>query len=401
MPKILMLTNRIPYPLKDGGSLAMHYFIEGYIEAGVTLSLLAMQTTRHFVAEEKLPRIYQQLHTFKTVLVDNAIKPIDAFCNLFSKKSYNISRFESTAYEAALIEMLQAETYDFIQLESLFLTPYVATIRKYSKAKIILRSHNIEYKIWERLTAQTTQPLKKWYLNLLTKRLRRYEMEHLHDYDIILPISDQDKAFYLSEQVKAALYTISFGIKVKTIAAANKLDIHAQPMKIYHLGAMDWLPNIEGVSWLVKEVMPLIRQANLNIQLHLAGRNMGQETRNLAATDIIIDGEVEDAYAYESDKHLLCVPLLSGGGVRIKIFEALAQGKAIVTTTIGAEGMHVKHQQELFIAADAAAFARHIIYLYHHRSIISQIGQAGQALIHREYNRTQQIDALLAFLKQQ
>lgn len=401
MPKILMLTNRIPYPLKDGGSLAMHYFIEGYIEAGVTLSLLAMQTTRHFVAVEKLPAIYQQLHTFKTVLVDNAIKPIDAFCNLYSKKSYNISRFESKAYEAALIEMLQRETYDFIQLESLFLTPYVATIRQYSKAKIILRSHNIEYKIWERLTAQTTQPLKKWYLSLLTKRLRQYEMEHLHDYDIILPISETDKAFYLQQGVKSALYTISFGIKVKPMTTRAALDLHAQPLKIYHLGAMDWLPNIEGVSWLVKEVMPIVRQAKLNIVLHLAGRNMGQETRNLAAPDIIIDGEVDDAYTYESDKHLLCVPLLSGGGVRIKIFEALAQGKAIVTTQIGAEGMQVTNQQELFIAPDAATFADHIIYLYHNRTVLAQLGQAGQALIQREYDRTQQIDALLAFLKQQ
>lgn len=393
-----MLTNRIPYPLKDGGSLAMHYFIEGYLEAGVKLSLLSMQTTRHFVDLNKLPLVYGKLSWFKTIEVDNAIKPLDALLNLFSSKSYHIARFESKKYEQALIEVLQRESFDYIQLESLFLTPYVSTIRKYSNAKIILRSHNIEYLIWKRLSIQTQQPLKKWYLKLLAKRLEQYELAHLNDYDIILPISDNDKKFYKEHQTTATLHTISFGIRINNLFNQNVLDINAPHMKIYHLGAMDWLPNIEGVIWLVKEVMPKIRAAKANITLHLAGRNMSNAIKDLAAPDIIIDGEVDNAMLYESDKHILCVPLLSGGGVRIKIFEALAQGKAVVTTTVGSEGIKVVNKKDILVAYTAQEFAEHILFLYHNRQAIESIGQSGQQVIKNQYNRDQQIKDLLDFL---
>ncbi len=171
--KILQLVNRIPFPLNDGGSLGVHYYTQGFIDAGIDLSMLAMNTTRHWVDENRLPVLYRQLDHFVTVKVDNRIRPLPALLNLFKRSSYNIDRFVTADYRNALIALLQKESFDIIQLESLFLVPYIPVIRQYSKAKVVIRQHNIEYRIWERLAAQAGNPLKQWYLALLARRLKK------------------------------------------------------------------------------------------------------------------------------------------------------------------------------------------------------------------------------------
>lgn len=398
---ILMLTNRIPYPLKDGGSLAMHYFIEGYLEAGVRLSLLAMNTTKHYTDQQSLPKVYKELTHFKTVDIDNSINVWDAFVNLFqTNKSYNIERFVSKDYETQLITLLTQDQYDFIQLESLFLAPYLPIIRKYSKAKIVLRSHNIEYKIWEKLFLQEKNIFKKQYLQLLTKRLKEYELAHINAFDIILPISNLDKAFYVANNCTSPLYTQTFGIKIKDNEGVHTPEVK-QPIKLYHLGAMDWRPNLESVKWLVYEVMPEIFKTHPEATLYLAGRNMPPSLLQSDFPNIKVIGEVEDAYSFEQDKHVLLVPLLSGGGVRIKIFQGMAIGKAVVTTPIGVEGIEVAHKEHLLVADNKEEFVKYVRFLIDRPDEIERLGKNAQTTIRGQYNRTQQIASLLDFLKTQ
>lgn len=395
---ILILTNRIPYPLKDGGSLAMHYFIEGYLEAGVQVSLIAMNTSKHFFDPQKLPQIYNQLSHFETVPVDNRVRPLGAFINLFqSGKSYNVERFDNKNFHSVLARLLTDNQFDFVQLESLFLTPYVPTIRAHSKAKIILRSHNIEYKIWERLYLQEQKRFKKSYLKLLTKRLRKYELEHMEDYDIIMPISEVDRDFYIIQGLKVPIYTQTFGIKINNQKAV--LDIKAPNVKLYHLGAMDWKPNLEAVNWLVYDIMPEIFKTHPYAKLYLAGRNMPHSLLNTSFPNIEVVGEVEDAYEFEKDKHVLLVPIMSGSGVRIKIFQGMAIGKAVITTPVGVEGIDLSHKEHLLVADNKTEFIEYIRNLLDNPEEIIKLGTQGAKLIRENYNRDHQIQGLLEFLK--
>jgi glycosyltransferase involved in cell wall biosynthesis len=395
---ILILTNRVPYPLKDGGSLAMHYFLEGYIKAGVKVSLLAMNTSKHFVSKDKLPAIYNELSHFETVHVNNEVNSLAAFINLFQiNQSYNVKRFDNVEYHKKLKELLKKETFDFIQLEGLYLTPYVNTIRLHSKAKIILRSHNIEYKIWEKLYLQSNNILKKQYLKLLTQRLKKYEISHINDYDIILPISDVDKSFYLSKNVSVPLYTQTFGIEIKNNAQLER-NFDKNNIKLYHIGAMDWLPNLESITWLIDEIMPEIYHSHPHVKLYLAGRKMPAALMERTYNNIDIIGEVEDAYEFEKDKDILLVPLLSGGGVRIKIFQGMAMGKAVVTTPIGVEGIDVSHKEHLLVADDKKEFVEYIRYLLDHPKEIVRLGKNAHEIITQQYDRKHQIAALLEFL---
>lgn len=380
--RILQLTNRIPYPLNDGGNIGVHYYTEGFLEAGVSLSMLAMNTTRHWIDTGKLPDLYKKLTYFETVKVDNRIKAWDAFINLFKQSSYNIDRFISKAYEQALIRLLQENDYDIVQLEGLFLVPYIATIRKYSKAKIAIRQHNIEFRIWERLGLQASNPVKKWYLKLLAKRLKAFEIKHKSDYDLVLTISREDDVFFRSLGTTSPTYIHPFGINIDKIPYTPSTKL---PLSLYHIGAMDWLPNQESVDWLLENVMPLVTEKVPDIKLYLAGRNMPERYFQQQSKNIEVLGEVPDAQAFEQDKSILVVPLLSGGGIRIKIFQAMAMGKTIVTTTVGVEGIEVT--DEVFIADNAPDFAAKIIEIIRQPELITTTGKAARTLVETKYNR--------------
>jgi glycosyltransferase involved in cell wall biosynthesis len=390
--KILQLTNRIPFPLNDGGNLAVHAITEGFLQAGVSLSMLTMNTTRHWVDINTLPSLYKEIQHFKSVTVDNRVKPLDAFLNLFKSSSYNIDRFISREYNQELTHILQKENFDIIHLEGLFLVPYIKTIRKYSKAKIAIRQHNIEFSIWERLAAQIRNPLKKAYLSLLAKRLKKFELEHINDYDLIVPISEKEEKAYINLGAKPPLFLHPFGIDIE------KIPFHpsdALPISLYHIGAMDWLPNKESVDWLLEKVMPLINDQLPETKLYLAGRNMPEYYTKQNWKNVEVLGEVPDAATFEKDKSVLVVPLLSGGGVRIKIFQAMAMGKTVITTSIGVEGIAAENNKEVFIADTPEEFARKIIEIVQQPDLIRQTGSAARKLITEKYNRPLLIKDLL------
>lgn len=391
--KILQLNNRIPYPLNDGGNIGVYYYTEGYLAAGVELSMLAMNTTRHWTDVANLPPLYKKLQHFEVIKVDNRIKPWDAFLNLFSAQSYNISRFISDDYQKALIRLLEKTDFDIVQLEGLYLVPYIPVIRKYSKARISIRQHNIEYRIWERLTSQAKNPLKKWYLSLLTRRLKRFELQHINDYDIVLPISRNDEAVYRELGCKVPLFLHPFGINIANIPFYPYQP--GQDVNLYHIGAMDWLPNQESVDWLLNQVMPVMEKELPSLKLYLAGRNMPEKYFQLNRSNIIVLGEVPDAQAFERDKSILVVPLLSGGGVRIKIFQAMAMGKMIITTSVGVEGIEAENSRHIMLADTAVDFIAAIKQAVNAPSLITATGLHARQLIEQKYDRQKLIAGLL------
>ena len=391
--RILQLTNRIPYPFNDGGSIGIHYYIEGYLKAGAELSLLAMNTTRHWVNPEKLPPLYRQLGHFETVRVDNRLKPLPALISLIRGGSYHLERFISKDYEAALLKMLSAGAYDIIHLDGLYLTPYIPLIRRHSGAKVVMRLHNPEFRIWERLAAQEKAVLKKWYLGILAKRLKAFELARMADYDLILALSEEDAAFYRHHGCTAPIYIHPFGIDATRTSSNPRSEIHDP--KCYHLGAMDWLPNQESVDWLLKNVWPLVMLKNPGARLYLAGRNMPQKYFEQQTPGVEVVGEVPDADAFEADKDILLVPLLSGGGVRIKIYRGMAAGKAVVTTSIGVEGIDARDGKEVMIADSAADFAARILSLLGHPEEIAALGRSAAALMADRYDAPVLMEALM------
>lgn len=392
--QVLLLTNRIPYPLHDGGNLAVHQMMTSLIEAGVSVSLLSMNTSKHFVNIEQLPKIYEQLSIFEHVFIDNAVTKIGAFKNLFTNKSYNIDRFISSAFNDRLLSILSNHSFDIIQFEGLFVTPYLSTIRAHSKAKIIYRQHNVEYIIWERLAQQSTQLIKKSYLKLLASRMKSYELSMLNKYDALLAISNTDAEQYESLGCKLPMYTYGYGLKADQYPFCPLITT---PLSIYHIGAMDWLPNQEGIDWFLQKVWSKVIEQKEDIQLFLAGRNMPDSYFAYQNEQTHIVGEVPDAVAFEEDKSILIVPILSGGGIRIKILQAMAMGKTVITTSIGLQGINAVHNQHLIVADTATEFINALLSLPKNPTQILEIGKAAKQLMSTVYEEKDMTKRLLAF----
>lgn len=356
--KILQLCKKFPYPLKDGESIANTYMSKALNELGNEITLLAMNTVKHFFDLKTLPADFDHYEAIHTVKLDNRVKPFDAFLNLFNTDSYHVSRFVSKEYNQKLIELLKETDFDIIQLETLYLTPYVDTIRKHSKAKIVMRSHNVEHEIWERMTENTTLFPKKKYLQYLTKQLKQYEIAHLNSYDTIVAITQRDLDYFkkLGFNKKGLVAPIGLGMS-KYFPDYNSFQ---QPLSLSFIGSLDWMPNIEGLEWFLNNVMPRVNKRFPNLKLHIAGRNMPASLLNYKSETVVIHGEVESSTEFLNQHSVMIVPLLSGSGMRAKILEAMALGKVSLTTSIGVEGIKATADKEILLANTADEFIQGI-----------------------------------------
>ncbi|HTO16669.1 MAG TPA: glycosyltransferase family 4 protein [Edaphocola sp.] len=396
--KVLMLGNRIPFPLNDGGNLAVSNMIEGLLTENIKLSLLLMNTSRHWVDENNLPPIFKNVAALKLVPVDNRIKPLDALYHFIKKNSYNLARFKTDIFEEALIEILKKEKYDLIILEGLYVTPYLNIIRKHTNTLICYRQHNVEFQIWERLAHNTQNKFKKFYYKKLAVALKKYEIEMCNQYDCIAAISPIDAAYYKKLGCNLPILNIPYGLKSEQLPT-KQADFTA-PLKLYHIGAMDWLPNIKAINWFLKKVWPLILEKAADTTLYLAGRNMPDSFKTGKWKNVFVLGEVPDAKEFESDKHILIVPLNSGGGLRIKILESMAAGKAVISTSIGIQGMDPTiSENEVIIADNIEAFANACLNLLSNPKLAKELGNNAKIFIENKYSQSVVIKKLLEEIK--
>lgn len=392
--KILQVCSKIPYPSKDGGSIAMNIMTEGLMACGNQVTVLAMRTPKNNIREEDIDAGYRKKTSYHSVFIDTTVKPLAAFLNLFSDKSYNITRFYSIQFEKALVALLKKENFDIVQLETLWVSPYVEVIRKNSKAKIVFRSHNVEYTIWERLASIARNPLKRAYLKLLAVRLKKYEQYMLNNYDGIACITELDAAEFRKLGCKIPIIHIPFGIHL----ADYKPDTtHIEFPSLFHIGSMDWMPNEEAIKWFLKNVWTKIQLKYPNLNLYLAGRNMPAWLSELKMENVVVVGEVNDSISFMNSKAIMVVPLQSGGGMRVKIIEGMALCKTIITTTIGAEGIAYENKRNILIADSEQEFENAIDMCITNREFSDTIGKNARTLIENKYDNRMMCKELSMF----
>ena len=390
--KVLQLCSKPPYPPVDGGTLAMNSITQGLLAAGCEVRVLAMCSEKHPVLEDRIPDDYRRATRFEAVFVDLRLHPLDAGVAMLCGDSYHVRRFESKAFAARLAQVLQEETFDIVHVESIFLAPYVPVIRRHTNAPVILRTHNVENQIWRRMAMSERNCCKRWYIKHLALTLRAYEREHVNDFDGVVSITDNDADYFRSEGCRKPIVTIPFAI-----TPARVDGVAEQPGTLFHLGSMDWLPNQEGVRWFLDRVWPLIHSQMPSLTLHLAGRRMSDQLLNLKLEGVHIVGEVPDAATFIASKQINVVPLLSGSGIRVKIIEAMSQGKAVVTTTVGAQGIGAVDGRHLLIADTPERFATQIRCCVDDPAFRQAVGANARQFIADHYGIEPLTRQLLAF----
>lgn len=312
--------------------MASANFLENLLNATSEVKYLSIATAKHPFNLDSFPNHWIDSVKPEAVLIETAIRPKEAIKYLFNKKSYNIDRFYDSGMSRKIISTIESQRFDTVILDGLYTTPYLSEIRKAFEGKVLVRTHNVEFKIWKGLADNERNPIKKKYLRGLSKDLKKYEIETLNKVDGIMTISQDD----LNDFNTMGISTPKSNITVTTDIVKQNHDYSKK--SLFHLGAMNWTPNIEAVNHVI-QLMPELRKANPSLEFHIAG----VDSESLYKTDrdkgIVVEGFVQDLEAFVSKRGILLSPIQSGSGIRIKILEMMALGIPIITTDLGAQGL--------------------------------------------------------------
>jgi polysaccharide biosynthesis protein PslH len=397
--KILQVCHKPPYPPLDGGSIAMLNLARSLCRLGHEITVLTMCTPKHQLSVEekqefsKMMAVYE-VHVNTKVRFSAMVKNL-----LFSRKPYIATRFISSDFESTLIELLGSETFDIVQLEGLYLTPYIPAVRKHSNALIALRAHNVEHAIWQRLASTERNPLRRWYFGILADRIRKFESESIDTYDLILPITGFDMENFNKLGNTKPAHVCPAGIDSESAGTITK-TIHTIHLSLFFLGSLDWIPNREGLLWFVNSVFPELLRRNPELKLHIAGRNAPVKLiKSLQKPGIIFHGQIVHAKEFMMAYGIMVAPCFSGSGMRVKIIEAMANGKPVITTPIGAEGLAVRNEENIIIASQADEFIEQIERLLNHPEFYLKIGQNAQNFVVATFNNNTLAKGVADFYK--
>lgn len=391
--RILQLCNKPPYPTVDGGTIAMNALTQGLLQAGHTVKVVAIETPKHPFDRTQATEGYISQTGTETVFIDTTINPFSMLSAFVGGRLYILERFISKQMEALLEKVLRQHNYDMVLLESLYVAPYIDVIRRTSKAKIILRAHNVEHLLWQREYDKTQNPIRMVYLKQMIRLLKRYEQQAFAKVDGVAAISPIDAKIIAQMAPAAKVEVIPITTTIKADTGVAQL-----PNSVFHLGAMDWFPNIDGIQWLLDKVWPQVVARNANAKLYLAGRNMPGAVFNHANENTLVEGTVDNPIAFMADKQIMVVPLFLGSGVRVKIIEGMALGKAIVATPLAVEGLVVSHKNNIYIAGNAGQFAQAILDLLNNPALVQELGANAAAYVDANHRPAVAVERLVGLL---
>ncbi|MFP5080611.1 glycosyltransferase family 4 protein [Pedobacter sp. JCM 36344] len=381
--KALILTNRVPFPPNSGYPIVVYNTIKGLLRLGVEVTLFSINPVKNKVdVEDIYDPIFESIK-FHSFSLDTDVNVWGALFNIFSNQSYNVSRYFDEEAGRLLENVLRENVFDIVQFEGLFVVPYLDIVKGNSSAKIIYRAHNIEFDVWERVAMIERFTPRRKYLQFLARRLKVYETEQINRFHQVFAISEQDRQSILR-------FGCSVGIEVFPVALDFDRYITGDSKNtfptLFHLGAMDWRPNKEGLEWFLDEIWPDIEPLNSELRFYIAGKNMQREFFDYDSENLVVEGEVFDAVEFINSKDIMIVPLLSGSGMRVKIIEGMAMKKCIIATSMAAEGIRCNPGKDILIANTADEFYRSILQCLTDPNKWREIGENARRTVERDHD---------------
>ena len=298
---------------------------------------------------------------------------------------YAVAQYRSRAYRRAVRSQLARGNFDRVVCD--FLVPAVNLPRALT-CPAVLFTNNVEAEIWRRHADTQSGRFKKRLYRQQWRRMLRFEGRTVARFDRVLAVSDVDRETLqrlYGDRLTAPVSVIPTGVDTKYFAP-REAGAEAS-RRIVFTGSMDWLPNADGVVFFCREILPLIRRAEPDATFTIVGRSPTPAVRRLAEDEgIEVTGRVEDVRPYLQNAAVYVVPLRIGGGTRLKIFEAMAAGRAVVSTTIGAEGLPTEKGRHLLLADTPQDFADAVITLLRDPSMRDAIETQGRALVTERYD---------------
>jgi len=381
---ILWLKSELLHPVDKGGKIRTYQTLK-HLKALHRVTYLCLDDGSAGPDAEGLSREYS--HDLIRVPFSAPAKGSVAFYadlarNLVSSLPYAVAKYRSRAMEAAIRTAVRERDIDLIVCD--FLTPSV-NVPDDLGVPVLLFQHNVEAAIWRRHAEAAGHPVKRRYMRAQYARMRAWERRECRRVGKVVAVSEQDAAEIARDYGVQGVAAIPTGVDLDYFRTSGVQRQDAE--RLVFVGSMDWMPNEDGTAWFVREILPIIRGEVPGVHLDIVGRNPSPAVQALAREDasVTVTGTVSDVRPYVERAAVSIVPLRVGGGTRLKIFEGMALESAIVSTTIGAEGLPLHDGEEIVIADNPAAFAQACIRLMRDAEARAAIGRAAAVRVRREF----------------
>ena len=385
--RVLYLTSKLPYPPTDGGRIAVWELIKRLAERGhyVTLCCFSSETNQQSVSP------LEQFCHVELIHHDTHNRLIPALLNIFLPIPYTISKYYSKRMVEAVSSLLVSYQFDLVHIEPLHMAHYLPIAKAFS-LPVILREQNVESLLIERFSREA-RGLQRFYARLQVPKLRRYEAKMCEQADLCLTITEEDARRLRSLNPRIRTVVIPAGVDTQHFYP--KFGEAEEPYTIVSVASMDWPPNVDGIMWFCNRVFTKIKEQLPQVKLYIVGKNPPLAVQKLSnGLDIVVTGFVEDIRDYIARGSVFIVPLRIGSGMRLKILQAMAMGKAIVSTSVGAEGIKVNNGRDIVLADTETEFAKAVVELIVDAEKRHRIGKNARKLVECYYSWDRVIDSL-------
>jgi sugar transferase (PEP-CTERM/EpsH1 system associated) len=393
--RILVIDEEFPYPLDTGKHIRTYNL----------LSRLASRNELHYLAYGASGT---ESHTalekagMNPIAVPSALPPqsgplfyLRLLANLFSRYPYIVSRHYSAVFQRELDETIPQLNPDTIVCEW---TPYAAFVRTVTTVPSVIVAHNIEHRIWQRYYEHEESSLKRWYIGRQVPKVAAFERRAFNWVRGAVAVSQSEAVDIKGLNPDLAVEVVDNGVDLHYFTPSPD---EAERNSMVFVGAMHWRPNQDAVTYFVNDILPRVRRARPDASITIVGQGPPPHIRKLdTLAGVHVAGRVDDVRPYVDAASVYVVPLRIGGGTRLKILEALAMKKAVVSTSVGAEGLEVIDGTHVLIADSAGTFAAKIELLMSDPALRKRLGEAGRRLVEERYGWDRLADKLERFLKE-
>lgn len=383
--RVLLLTQVLPYP-PDSGPKVKTYYVLKYLAERHDVTLVS------FVRDTDKVEHVEHLKSLckKVVTVPITRSPVMDLQflgkSLLTNQPWMMVRDEREDMQAVLADLAKTTDFDVVHADQLNMAQYALP---FTKSRKVLDLHNALWVLYKRLseTLPLTKPMK-YILMRDWRLLKQYEGQMCRTFDAVLAVSQEDKLALIEAGARLDMTVIPIAIDTD-----EQAQIPRQPRSphIVHIGTMYWPPNIAGITWFLDEIYPLVKQQVPDVRCTLIGARPPASITDRAKADssLTVTGYVEDPIPYLADSSMMVVPLKAGGGMRVKILNALSQGIPMVSTTVGCEGINVTNGEDILVADSPEDFADATTRLLTNSILNRQITEKGRTMVVNTYDYRQ------------
>jgi glycosyltransferase involved in cell wall biosynthesis len=382
--RILWLKTELLHPVDKGGKIRTYYMLKELKRTHHVTYLALDDGMAAHDAVEKASEYCDEL-----IRIPHQTRPkfsAGFYCelasNLLSPLPYFMKKYESQEMRRHIEMMSGKGLFDVLVCD--FLQPSVNVPMQMTEPTVLFQ-HNVEAMIWKRHFEVQSNPLKKAYLYGQWKKCVSYESSTCRRFDHVIAVSKEDVEMMERDYNCKNISDVPTGVDTGFYRSSGQIEI--DPSNLVFTGSMDWLPNEDAIQWFTKEIFPLIKLSVPKATVTIVGRNPYASLVELSKRDtsIVVTGRVDDVRPYIEKAAAYIVPIRVGGGTRLKIYEAMAMQKPIISTTIGAEGLPVRDGEELLIADTPRSFADSVVRLLDKPEFGEKLGANAAKLVREQY----------------